>query len=183
MKTELQTQATATRATASVGDYTPRGGPITGRQVLIGMILFFGVIIAANMAMLTAALNSWGGLVVKNSYVASQRFGQDVAAAEAQSIQSWRLEIAHPSAGGPLTLSVLDEAGAPLSGLNVTLLVGRPTHEREDQVLALTAAGPGLYRAEEALAPGTWRAEVVAAEAAGGLAQRRSLRFSAPRAQ
>ncbi len=38
------------------------------------MVAFFGVIIAVNVTMATIAIASWTGLVVQNSYVASQEF-------------------------------------------------------------------------------------------------------------
>lgn len=174
-----------TKPAEAASDYAPGGAPITGRQVLIAMVLFFAVIIAANMAMLTAALQSWGGLVVKNSYVASQRFTKDVSAAQAQPIQRWSLTLTQQAAEAgaaptPAMLKLADADGAPLTGLAVRLAVGRPTHERDDRVLTLTEIAPGLYQASEALAPGAWRAEVIVA-AAEGRDQRRTVRFSAPR--
>ena len=44
----------------------------TGFHMLACMIVFFGVIVAVNLTMATLASQSWTGLVVKNSYVASQ---------------------------------------------------------------------------------------------------------------
>ena len=40
------------------------------------MLAFFGVIIAVNVVMATLASTSWTGLVVENSYVASQEFNR-----------------------------------------------------------------------------------------------------------
>ena len=49
-------------------------GEFTGRHMAIIMVAFFGVIIAVNLTMATLASRSWTGLVVKNSYVESQKF-------------------------------------------------------------------------------------------------------------
>ena len=46
--------------------------PLTGRKVLLIAVAAFAVILAANLAMLLAATGTFPGLVVKNSYVASQ---------------------------------------------------------------------------------------------------------------
>ncbi|MEL6977377.1 MAG: FixH family protein [Pseudomonadota bacterium] len=174
---------TKTNPAEAVSDYAPGGAPITGRKVLIGMVLFFGVIIAANMTMLNAALSSWGGLVVKNSYVASQNFTNDVSYAAAQPIQSWRVELSQPAGADALTLRMMDEAGAPLTGKTVALAIGRPTHERADRVLTLSETAPGVYAAAETLEPGAWRAEAQVTAGAGERTQRRSLRLTVPRAQ
>ena len=48
----------------------------TGRHMLAIMLAFFGVIIAVNLVMATLASKSWTGLVVKNTYVASQQFNR-----------------------------------------------------------------------------------------------------------
>jgi nitrogen fixation protein FixH len=49
-----------------------------GRQFTGGtwrrMVAFFGVVIAVNLTMARLAIGSFGGVVVENSYVASQKF-------------------------------------------------------------------------------------------------------------
>ena len=46
----------------------------TGYHMVAVMTLFFGTIISVNLLMAWYANTSWSGLVVKNSYVASQEF-------------------------------------------------------------------------------------------------------------
>ncbi|MGE0776676.1 MAG: FixH family protein, partial [Sphingomonadaceae bacterium] len=46
----------------------------TGRHMAIILIAFFGVVIAVNFYMARMAIGTFGGTVVDNSYVASQRF-------------------------------------------------------------------------------------------------------------
>ena len=58
--------------------------PFTGRKMLFSVLAFFGVIIAANMTMMTFALTTHTGTVVPNSYVASQDFNKHIAADAAQ---------------------------------------------------------------------------------------------------
>ena len=53
-------------------------GPFTGWHMLTVMCLFFAVIIAVNVTMAVFAGSSWSGLIVKNTYVASQTFNEDV---------------------------------------------------------------------------------------------------------
>ena len=158
-------------------DYAPRGAPFTGRKFLIIIVLFFLVIIGANMAMLYAALQSWGGLVVKNSYIASQSFNADSARSAAQPIRQWA--VAFDAAEDGLRVVVQDASGAAVEGLGLSAVVGRPTHEREDVALSFQAVGGGVYRADHVLAPGAWRAQLTV-QSAEGAAQRRSFEFLAP---
>ncbi|MFP5454579.1 MAG: FixH family protein, partial [Alphaproteobacteria bacterium] len=48
----------------------------TGRHMAASMVGFFTVVIAVNVTMATVASHSFGGTVVDNSYVASQRFNR-----------------------------------------------------------------------------------------------------------
>ncbi len=63
---------------------TPQPKPFTGRHMLFAMLAFFGVIIAVNLTMAVFATKSWTGLVVKNSYVASQAFNRELEQAKVQ---------------------------------------------------------------------------------------------------
>lgn len=58
---------------------TDKPKEFTGRHMLAIMLAFFGVIIAVNGVMATFATRSWSGLVVENTYVASQQFNERAA--------------------------------------------------------------------------------------------------------
>lgn len=63
---------------------TARKGEFTGRHMLAIMIAFFGVIIAVNVTMAVMAGRSWTGIVVEDTYIASQEFNSRVAEGRAQ---------------------------------------------------------------------------------------------------
>ena len=63
---------------------TPRR--LTGRTVLMIAVCAFGVILAANLTLAYNAVNTFSGLVVQNSYIASQQFDE---LREAQEIVLW----------------------------------------------------------------------------------------------
>ncbi|MEO1291480.1 MAG: FixH family protein [Pseudomonadota bacterium] len=151
-------------------DYTPGERPVTGRMVLLIVLAFFGVIIAANMTMLSAALSSFGGLVVKNSYVASQRFNEDVAANRSSALAQWQVE-ATPEAGS-LVLRITDPNGIAIRGATLSGVFGRPTHERADQAVTFVERGDGLYQTVATPAPGAWRL-VLSQDEDGTLRRRR----------
>ncbi len=67
----------------------PAPRPFTGRRLAAILVSFFAVVIAVNLAMAMVARGSWSGLVVANSYVASQEFNEKVAAAREQRERGW----------------------------------------------------------------------------------------------
>jgi len=143
-------------------DFMPAEKPFTGRKAASIIVLFFGVIIAVNGLMLTLAVQSFGGLVVANSYVASQNFNENIAAARAQPIRGWSLDLVTDAQA--VTLTVQDRDGAALRDLGITLTLARPTHGRETATLDLIEAAPGIYTAPVALSPGRWIATVTTAD-------------------
>ncbi|WP_421718486.1 FixH family protein [Algiphilus sp.] len=64
--------------------------PFTGWHFLAIILAFFCVIISVNLFMAWNATNSWTGLVVKNSYVASQHFNEVTAEKRRQLAMGWK---------------------------------------------------------------------------------------------
>ncbi|MEM0989077.1 MAG: FixH family protein [Pseudomonadota bacterium] len=127
--------------------------PLTGRKVLAIALGAFGIIIAANMTMLYSALGSFPGLVVKNSYVASQKWNDRLAAQQAL---GWQAEIAHQD--DMLTIALTDRDGNAVTDPDLEVTVGRPTTDVQDRLLRLAADGQG-YRTPLKLGPGQWLIE------------------------
>ena len=160
----------ATSQTSSGVDYDPSGSPVTGRRVLFIILAFFGVIISVNVTMVIFAINNFGGLVVANSYVASQRFNQDIAAARAAPSVDWSF-LAQGDPEG-VTLTVTDVAGAPAALTGLRGVIGRPSHEREDVPVQFETVKPGVYRAAAALKQGSWRVSLAFDGPSGPIARR-----------
>jgi len=136
--------------------------PLTGRKVLLIAVAAFGVILAANLAMLYAATSTFPGLVVKNSYVASQNWN---ARTDAQRALGWKAAASYGE--GTLRVTMTGRDGAPVRGLRVMAVVGRPASARDDVRLELTERARG-YAAPLVLAPGMWRVMITGADAEGG---------------
>lgn len=134
---------------------------ITGRHVLVYMVLFFGVIIAANLTMAYFATGSWTGLVVENSYVASQQYNAVLADAERQKALGWKHEFSIE--GGKISFTLKDAEGhlVPLDG--VTIHAGHPATEIHDRTMELTKALGGTYEIPNDLPAGAWNFEIRAA--------------------
>lgn len=136
--------------------------PFTGRHMLAVVLAFFGTIIAVNLVMAFLATGTFPGLVVKNSYVASQGYNQRLAETRVHEQAGWTMALSAP--GGVLAVTLADRDGRSLPGLAVTATAGRPSTTAEDRVLDLASDG-AAYRAGEAMAPGLWD---VAVEARAG---------------
>jgi nitrogen fixation protein FixH len=133
--------------------------PFTGWHMLAVTVAFFAVVIAVNIVLAVSAATTFPGLVVENSYVASQHYNELLAEARAQQAAGWRLELDAPA--GTVEARLSDAAGAPRRGLTVTALAARPSTEGEDRVLTFAEAGAG-YRADQPLADGQWQIDLEA---------------------
>jgi nitrogen fixation protein FixH len=140
--------------------FVTRGRPLTGRAVLICLLAFFGVVIGVNMVMTVLAIRTLPGTEVDSAYRASVGFNREIAAARAQTERAWQVtaRIEHaPDGRVQLNVETRDPRGFPLTGLDVTARLQRPTDKRADQLLALAEHGSGLYRgALDAIAAGQW---------------------------
>lgn len=128
----------------------PRG-PFTGWHMLAIMVAFFGVVIAVNVTMMTIARGSFGGIVVENSYVASQEFNGWLRAARAQEALGWQVA-SDVAADRSVTISV---NGAP-DPLAVTAMARHPLGRQPDQALTFRRATDGRYVSTAPLPKGRW---------------------------
>lgn len=126
----------------------------TGRHMLAAMLGFFGVVVAVNVVMATLAARSFGGTVVDNSYVASQRFNRWLAQGRVQERLGWT---ARPvlAEGRRLRVDLSDRAG-PLAGAEIEVVARHPVGRASDVTLRFRSAGNGRYLSEGALPPGRW---------------------------
>lgn len=132
----------------------------TGWHMAAITISFFAVIIAVNLTLAVFASTSWTGLVVANSYVASQSFNRDAEIAREQQALGWQMNLVVDRSLAKIT--ILDRAGLPMTGLNLRAVLQRPTDEAGDQVLELREAGAGIYSANAAIGSGVWVADITA---------------------
>jgi nitrogen fixation protein FixH len=129
-------------------------GEFTGRHMLFLAVGFFGVIISVNVMMAVVSSTSWTGLVVQNSYVASQEFEEKRIAHEKQTAAGWQASFSY--APGIAQLIVRDGAGNPVDLGPVTVLINRPVGGHDDEKLTLNRSADGSYAGAVALAEGVW---------------------------
>ncbi|MGR3461284.1 MAG: FixH family protein [Roseovarius sp.] len=140
---------------------------ITGRHVLIGFVVFFGVIFATNGFMAYSALSTFPGLEVKNGYIASQTFNERKAAQEAL---GWTLTT--DARDGRLSLRFTGADGQIVRPARVEASIGRATEDHEDISAKLSFTGQA-FEAPMTLGEGRWILRLKAYADDGTLFQQR----------
>lgn len=133
---------------------SPVAKPFTGWHFIGLMALFFGVVMSVNFYMAMKATGTWTGMMVKNGYVASQRFNDKLDILQQQSDQGWTSALGYRTGAIVLTINDGQQLGVSLDVVSVK--VGRPAYEQDDQTLTLTQVSPGRYEADITLEPGPW---------------------------
>lgn len=152
----------------------------TGRHMFILTVAFFAVVISVNILLAVLAVKSWTGMVVANSYVASQQFNEKTAALERAAAMGIRASLSY--GGGKISIVLRDPSDVVVGVKSLALKIGRPSNESEDRSLAMMCAGDGVCSAETRLGGGIWSGEIVA-ELAGGRQWTRAVRFVVNREQ
>lgn len=127
----------------------------TGRHFAAIMVGGFGIVMAVNFTMAHYATSGFSGVVVENSYVASQKFNGWMDEARAQQRLGWHGALSRDAQGR----LVLDAPGIP-DGAQVTAELRRPIGQRETAALTLQADSAGRFVSPQALTPGRWIARV-----------------------
>lgn len=126
-------------------------GPFTGRHITIIMVAFFAVVIAVNLLMARYATSTFGGVVVENSYVASQKFNGWLDSAERTRNLGWKIDAARDAAGR-VTLAT---AGVP-AGATVSAVARHPLGRVPDVPLTFEQAGAAAFASTATLPEGRW---------------------------
>ncbi|WP_087005454.1 FixH family protein [Rhizobium sullae] len=143
-----------------MSDYPITGGKgFTGRHMLLIMLTFFGIIIAVNMTMAWYASSSWSGLVVKNTYVASQEFNKKAEAMRAMAMSGVSGKFALHD--GLIVYELHNRDGFPAAADEVTAHFKRPVGDHEDFVIELPKSHDGHFEARRRILSGDWIVEVI----------------------
>jgi len=136
----------------------------TGFHLLLIMVAFFGVVVAVNITLAVFANRTWTGLVVPNTYVASQEFNERTERGRHQLSLGWQPVLRFEN--GRLSYGLTDKSGSVIPLDRVQVLLHRPVSGLQDTVLVLERQPDGSYATDVALGDGAWIIEV---EAEAGL--------------
>ncbi|MGI9368088.1 MAG: FixH family protein [Ruegeria sp.] len=133
----------------------------TGKHALAIFVAAFAVIISVNVILAYNAVKTFPGLVVKNSYVASQEFNSRL---QGQQALGWITDV--EAKGGLVIIRIADQQGNPVRVDDLQVVIGRPTHVRDDFAPEFTYDGLA-YVAVAELNPGNWNVRVAAKDQSG----------------
>jgi len=126
-------------------------GQFTGKHMLGVMVVGFGIVIAVNFYMASLAIGGFHGIVVENSYVASQKFNSWIDKAEADKALGWKAS-GQRGADGFVTVTTSEVPEAA----TLTAELRRPLGAREFATLTFAPQDDGTYRSTVAVQPGRW---------------------------
>jgi nitrogen fixation protein FixH len=129
---------------------------VEGRHVLLSLIAFFGVMVAANAALVYYAVQTFSGGDRPDPYRSGLNYNETIAADERQAALGWNAELVHDDAGQQLTVRLVDADMRPVSGLKFDAVLSRPATDKDDRAVEFKEVEAGLYAADAALPPGAW---------------------------
>lgn len=138
--------------------HSRRSGEFTGVHMALMLVAFFFVIIAVNLTMAFFASSSWTGLVVKNTYVASQEFNHKAEVGRAQAALGWNAAL--DIGDGRIAYRLTRKGGSPVHAAHATTTLRRPVTDTQDRTLELLPDAAGTLIAETQIADGSWIIEI-----------------------
>lgn len=123
----------------------------TGKHMLAVFVMGFGIVMAVNFFMASLATGGFSGVVVKNSYVASQNYNGWLAAAEKQRALGWEAAVSRNDTG-KLQIATLNTPAE----ITINAELERPLGDPERHAAILSNAGNGLFITDKVLPAGRW---------------------------
>jgi nitrogen fixation protein FixH len=130
----------------------------TGWHMTSILVSFFAIVIAVNLTMARFATGTFGGVVVENSYVASQNYNRWLDAADRQAKLGWthKLTLDHQRR---LIVST-SKNGAVLPALTARGQAIHPLGRSKPLQLSFERDSNGNLRAREPLPSGRWHVRI-----------------------
>lgn len=141
---------------------------ITGRKVLVWMVLFFATIFAVNGTFFYLAMDSWPGLVTENPYESGLEYNQVLDSAERQSQLGWQstLDVTELDNAHHIAVTVRDDTDNPIAGLQIQVVFRRPVNDVENLSIILSEKADGKYSSGVSLPSlGRWYVDLTAVQA------------------
>lgn len=135
------------------------GFRVTGRFVLVALLLFFGAIIVMNLVMAKIAISTFAGLETSSSYKAGLAFKAETQAAHRQEEMHWQVDadlVREADGRTRIRVRAADAQGAALQSMTLEANLRHPTKADEDRAFVMRETAPGLYEGYAEPRPGQW---------------------------
>jgi nitrogen fixation protein FixH len=134
--------------------------PLTGRSILLVLVLFFGAIIAVNTVFIVQSIATFRGEDQQSPYQQGIDYNNTLAKRAEQVAFGWQatLDATRTAKGAvEVTTGLRDKAGAPVASVFLVGELRHPADSARDRPIALKDCGVGLYCATIAdVSPGLW---------------------------
>lgn len=130
----------------------------TGWHMAAILVAFFGVVVAVNLIMARYAIDTFGGTVVDNSYVASQNYNRWLAEADTQAKLGWAPKVSLDPARRVKLIILKDEV--PIANVAATGVAIHPLGRAASIPLTFTSTSNGTLLANQDLPIGRWRVQL-----------------------
>lgn len=130
----------------------------TGWHMTTILVAFFGIVIAVNLIMARYAIGTFGGTVVDNSYVASQKYNRWLDEAARQEKLGWTPKV-NIDSNRQIVVSVM-ENGTQLSGVTGDGWAIHPLGRAPNKRLTFTTSPSGVLRSVQSLPSGRWSVQL-----------------------
>ena len=114
--------------------------PFTGKHMAAILFAGFGIVFAVNFSMASLATRGFGGVVVENSYVASQKYNGWLEEARRQKMTGWDAQVTRTD-GNRLSVMTQDTP----EDVVVTAIARHPLGHEPDQDLTFERVGDNQY--------------------------------------
>jgi nitrogen fixation protein FixH len=138
---------------------SPTGFRLTGRMVLLILIVFFGVVIVVNLFMAYVAVHTFSGLQNQRPYETGLEFNRTLKSAGVQQELHWQVSSHYERlADGriSLKLSLRDKNGQPVDGTATKVSLLSPVNALRDVVFDLIPQGAGEFSGTASADAGQW---------------------------
>lgn len=129
-------------------------GSFTGRHMTGILVSFFGVVILVNFLMARFAVATFGGTVVDNSYVASQKFNGWLADARKQDALGWAV-VTRLDGGRRVHVSV-SRSHEPLADAALSAVLRHPLGQTPERRFDFDKTKAGEFVSREPIPHGRW---------------------------
>jgi nitrogen fixation protein FixH len=137
---------------------------VKGRHVLIGVVVFFGLIMVIDGVFVALALKSHPGEVAVTPYEDGLAYNRTLDERRTQAGLGWSVAVDSASGPGVVRVRVYDRSRAPLAGLELGGRMTRPATGQGAIELAFAETAPGLYEARARPETGAWDVAIVATD-------------------
>lgn len=133
---------------------------LTGRDVLLCLVAFFGLIFATNAYFITVAVKTFSGEDEQKPYLQGVEYNDTLARRAEQRKLGWRATISAmrlPSGRVHFAVQLAHADGSPATRQILGGELRHPADENRDRPLDLKESAPGLYQVDLAgVGAGSW---------------------------